>query len=690
MALSTTIGTQALLQLGVLLGDIAVVVNIAKKFGNWFGVSRNDQDLLELLGEPEALKRKSVVDSPKMTSMYPHLDAIYRGQHIRNEQKMIGKAGVEGYQWLTWFMIVTVAALDTCLPPEKTLELVGDLFQQILENEQDASGMRVLLETNVESWRSAGKVSSASKNVCDHFNKAWRQLKMPEAILELNHAEYDEMKHFLEIFMVGQEDEFLCVSATTYAAAKAIEHAGICMLKTNTADHVAREENLKLGPDDKPPRERELHVKPSSSRGSSQLGVSGSLARRSTVLRSQMVSYPTGKPEAMIETIGVQRRTKNFMEILWKKGAEAGQKLRLRAATNGPFDSNREFSYKLVDDHEVSKRPSFEVNDLVRRVLPCDSQHLLESVEELAAEWEATQWEWINQHTGLEYLDRNPAIGGDQAEYMSLFASTQALVFGFYYALLGQLVHFEHVSPNAFLRGVWGDGGTIFLAMCIKFGKELRSAYGAGRTHVLHMLSTMYGGRQRAYPGSRRNLLAVFGPISVVAWPLFRTTDQPQEIAKFVILDLPIINLMGDEDGELYAGTGSALHFSGPEQETTTVRAHGPTNEWEVYPSMGRVLKNGGPGVVMAAQCGWRLVGWFNPTAAETMFLSTAYLDKMHDQESDYEDHGEVEALEVTDAHWQKATGFYAATGHEVCIATDDMTAAFGRIEAQESGVIIA
>jgi hypothetical protein len=35
------------------------------------------------------------------------------------------------------------------------------------------------------------------------------------------------------------------------------------------------------------------------------------------------------------------------------------------------------------------------------------------------------------------------------------------------------------------------------------------------------------------------------------------------------------------------------------------------------------------------------------------------------------------------------AAGFYGAAGEEVSIATDDVALAFGRLEAQESGVMI-
>jgi hypothetical protein len=116
----------------------------------------------------------------------------------------------------------------------------------------------------------------------------------------------------------------------------------------------------------------------------------------------------------------------------------------------------------------------------------------------------------------------------------------------------------------------------------------------------------------------------------------------------------------------------------------------------------------------MAALCGKRLVGWFNPLAADISFLSSAYL-----RESRSED--DVVAFEVKDEHWVNgealqpdpghvdfafgvvhshgspslryaAAGFYAETGEEVVVArsASEFSGAFGRIEAQGQGIVIA
>ncbi|KAM7188253.1 hypothetical protein V8F20_010630 [Naviculisporaceae sp. PSN 640] len=134
---------------------------------------------------------------------------------------------------------------------------------------------------------------------------------------------------------------------------------------------------------------------------------------------------------------------------------------------------------------------------------------------------------------------------------------------------------------------------------------------------------------------------------------------------------------------------------------------------------MGKAFRGGGPGVVMVARCEGRLVGWFNPAAAETIFLSSSYCQPLHVGEQDFVGDTCVDGFEILDRDWQQglvprsteanvdakvgvvhssgcpalryaAAGFYGGVGEEVAIATDDINFALGRVEAQETGVVIA
>ncbi|KAF2690287.1 hypothetical protein K458DRAFT_413093 [Lentithecium fluviatile CBS 122367] len=127
---------------------------------------------------------------------------------------------------------------------------------------------------------------------------------------------------------------------------------------------------------------------------------------------------------------------------------------------------------------------------------------------------------------------------------------------------------------------------------------------------------------------------------------------------------------------------------------------------------MGVSVEGGLNGVVMAAKCSGRLVGWFSPLAADVVFLSTAYVAVDQEAAPDDYETATVRGLEITDQDWQDgrlprsdcyrvvqawgcaplryaSAGIFASLREEVAVATGNLEIAFGRIEAQGSGVVI-
>jgi hypothetical protein len=214
-------------------------------------------------------------------------------------------------------------------------------------------------------------------------------------------------------------------------------------------------------------------------------------------------------------------------------------------------------------------------------------------------------------------------------------------------------------------------------------------------------------------------LVGVLGPISLLSLPLIHTTNDPNEISRIAVVDLPIVDLNADSaDGDLMASEGLGLGFAYPSEhdQATGISQHAsPSHEWTVHPYMSIAL--GGQNtssVVGAARCGKRLVGWFNPLAADISFLSSAYLRESYSE-------GVVNAFEIKDEHWETgktlqpdparpgfqfgvvrshnsprlryaAAGFYAEKGAEIAIArtSREFTGAFDRLQAQDQGIVIA
>ena len=283
------------------------------------------------------------------------------------------------------------------------------------------------------------------------------------------------------------------------------------------------------------------------------------------------------------------------------------------------------------------------------------------------------------------------------------------------------LVSLKFVNKDVFFRGLWGFGSTTFLGMCAHFSSALQGAVqSVSRTHILYMLATMYDGRQKSYSAitSSAGLVGILGSISVLALPLLSPSDNPEEIARFAVIDLPVIDLMSDSH-ELYSHQYSSIDFTHAAAPPRQIEPHGSHRNWSVHAKEGKIFGEASNDVMMAARCDGRLVGWFGPLAADFTFLSSCYQDPRHTNDEHYEENFVFNGFDIVDEDWQKcqvqrplqqdlndqiglthsrgssmlryaATGFFANAGEEIAIATDDIEAAFGRVDAQGAGIVIA
>ncbi|KAK8103235.1 hypothetical protein PG984_016381 [Apiospora sp. TS-2023a] len=724
MSLSITAGANALLQIGVSLSDIALVIRNGRTFGNWLRVKANDQDLFEaLMEEPETpLKRKGIVEPSKMESRYSKTEFIYQSGRVSTSSQPPQRADQSQDSELprsnssrktsdtpdlrpfSWLMIIIVTALDICMAHDRIIEFIVELLAITLDNAEAENSLRVSLGVNIESWRSAGKVRGMAFSILRVYRSVWRNYGNSDAIPQLNASEDYEAKRFLKCLLENDTNSFTCYSVSTLAIAKAIQACGVSI----TVDCKRAYESQLMVAYDKD--------------GTFPFGEAGD--PRSTY-QTEMISYPAGQPHSMIQAINTKQATKDEMDVSWKLGAKAASELTLVAISQLPYSAHlsEAVCYELAENSaQYSRRYPPEVLMFSNKAFACKTQSILESLRLLfEGVLDSSEKEWLETHAGLEYLLRGNTESPKSDGMESLWLRYQSLVFGFYYKLLEPLVCLDFLATkDAYFRGVWGRNSTTFLAMCTQFGHELRTEEKVSRTHVAHMLAAMYGGRPKVHNlrSSRHNLLGVLGTTSVLALHLLRPSDKPQELARFAVLDLPIVHLVPEDDGDLYASSSYSIRFGAPSPAVKEIRqSRVPGNKWSIHSSMASVFAGGVPGVVLGARCDGRLAGWFSPAAADTLFLSSAYL--RNDENGQDSSDECVKGFEVLEADFQTgvipsparaendfttfgvvhsagsavfryaAAGFYGGAGDEVVIANGNMSEAFGRIEMQGSGIII-
>jgi hypothetical protein len=732
MALSIVAGTNGLIQLGLSISDLALLIDQGKKVGNFIRAGQNDNDLFDVLDEDReaVLRRGGLVDAREMEKRWPTLQFVHQGVKVKGKivqslqfdspvqgsnhrrKKSNTEDGVDSF---TWVMVAITSALDECLPSSYIQELLIQVFVEVLDRNDDiALALRVHIKRNIESWRSFGCTRDIAHSIKKQMRKSLSIVESGQlpilAVPQLNAAETEDMKNVLVWLLKGESMAFNAMSPITFSIAEAWKEVG-----------------LDLCTDGNPVRESQARVVYCAETGSSWKLTSRAFSTpRGLGSYSLQISWPRDKPESMIDALGVGRALENAMYKAWQYGKDAAVPLELVGEADGPFENEKEvyYSLRVSDDARVHKRYDPHIGMLADQGLPADTEKLHDGLERILEGEPADSLRWLLSHVAQEYLLRVDNVEViREPQYSSVYFKYQALLFGFYYELLRQLLSFDFdlVETTAFFHGIWGTHSMTFLAMCTQLGRCLRRDERASRAHILYVLAAMYNGRRKIFNTSSTlpRLVGVLGPISLLALPLIHTTDDPSEISKIAVVDLPIVDLNADSaDGDLMASEGGGLKFEYPSEHchtTAMVQPSRSAHEWTVHPYMSVAL--GGQntsGVVMAARCGKRLVGWFNPIAADISFLSTAYLTKSYSAE-------EVVAFEVQDEHWQAgkalqphperpgfqfgvvhshgspslryaAAGFYAEKGEEVAIArsSGEFSGAFDRLQAQDRGIVIA
>jgi hypothetical protein len=732
MAVSIVAGTNGLIQLGLSISDLALLIDQGKKVGNFIRAGQNDNDLFEVINEDREaiLKRGGLVDARDMEKRWPTMNFVHQGVKVKGKivqspqfrslaqesnhgrKRNDNQNGVDSF---TWVMVAITSALDECLPSYYIQELLIQVFAEVLDRSDDvAPALGVHIKRNIESWRSFGCTREIAHSIKKQMRKSLSsgvsgQLPIL-AVPQLNRAEIGDMKNMLVWLLNGETTAFKAMSPITYSISEAWKTVG-----------------LDLCTDGNPVRESQGCVTYSAEIGElwklTSTSISIPRGLRSQVLQ---ISWPRNKPESMIDALGVARSSEDAMYKAWQYGKDAAIPLEWQGEADGPYENTKEvfYSLRVSDDAQVHRRYDPHIGMLADQGFPADTEKTHDALERILEGEPPDSSRWLLNHVAQDYLLRVDNFDVmREPQYNSVFFKYQALIFGFYYELLGQLLSFDFdlVEPTAFFHGIWGVYSTTFLAMCTQLGRCLRRDKRASRAHILYVLAAMYNGRRKIFNTSSTlpRLVGVLGPISLLTLPMIHTTDDPSKICKIAVVDLPIVDLSADNaDGDLMASEGGGIDLESASEHchtTTVVQPTSPAQEWIVHPYMSIALggQNTG-GVVMAARCGKRLVGWFNPLAADISFLSTAYLTRSYSEE-------EVVAFEMQDEHWEAgkllqpdpdrpgfqfgvvrshgspslryaAAGFYAERGEEVAIArsSSEFCGAFDRLQAQDRGIVIA
>lgn len=164
MSLSVLAGAGGLTSIGVGAGDIATLLTLGQRLGNWFTAPKGDADFLAMLEEDEAsiLTRRGTIDMGHFKQRWcKSIRLLANGVPQRSEGKAVEKL-IEVSSKFTVSMMCIVAALDEFATASTVQNICKLLLRRLIPSTEVMEDLLISqIRVRISAWRSAGTVSAA-------------------------------------------------------------------------------------------------------------------------------------------------------------------------------------------------------------------------------------------------------------------------------------------------------------------------------------------------------------------------------------------------------------------------------------------------------------------------------------------------------------------------------------------------
>lgn len=167
----------------------------------------------------------------------------------------------------------------------------------------------------------------------------------------------------------NQGSPFRCMSAASYACARAMERVGLDLAALKPRDKRQHREGLFIV----------TYVDTNTSLHHTAQGLGGDVSST----HAQVISYQCGHPEAMIETLQASRGCRNAMAEMWEHGRLAAQHFRLEGEADLPYSADKDFFYKLEGEDVETQRFYNLTGIIASQAFPFRSQRIQVALEAL-------------------------------------------------------------------------------------------------------------------------------------------------------------------------------------------------------------------------------------------------------------------------------------------------------------------
>ena len=570
MSLQISAGHGSLLALGMGLADVVTLITLAQRLGNWWSATSGDVNFLDMLDEDEneILRRRGLVDMLRFNKRW--------GKSVKlladgRPQILTGPKVEEALGEMSRFtaiMTSIVAVLYEFMEERRVkpvLKLL--LIRLVLPSDRGQDLLASQLTNRLNSWRSNARV----RGLTTHCQRTRSRLQQQGLLLD-GFLPYEERNHVadaLHWLLAGDTERYITSSSDIAGLVICLEHLGFDAVGVELPDQAPPERGCRL------------IYKPSSVVGSTKHNYRAA----ARLVRPPSTTVSLMNPQESLASFPISSKAGNRCRLAWNAGAQAAKYVTVRVVipTQAQVQDADDLHYKFLNLGSECKRVNTEIFALADAHGLVLNQELCEGLDEVLSKESNETLNWVKCQTdktalSVPHMDHYWRTSSIMIEAFTVF---QAFCMGYYYTVFLTIVDTSTLEVST-VDGSWGFCQRELLTQmrqyCHKAAKD-----GLSRQDVIKILTSLLFSHTTYISLSSREqwCLGVVGNRTLLANSLINVCRLPDDIGRFVLLDVDVGGIPTNVQGLIMPGVAEKFTHSMTEKAITEKpREQGPDVDW--------------------------------------------------------------------------------------------------------------
>ncbi|KAI9663293.1 MAG: hypothetical protein M1821_008341 [Bathelium mastoideum] len=570
MSIQFNAGGKGLIALGIGAGDVASIVGMGRRIGNWYNATSGDDEFLDLLGEDtlSLLRRKGLIEPKAFNKRWgKELALLANGKPMvfKNEEaeKVTEQTPIGRF---TAVMMCVVTALDTFTTSKTARNILRNVLKELFRTtDQGEDVLATQYPQRLSSWRSMACLRGLTTKA-----SALRQHFLEEAIVMdgfMPEGESKPMEDFLVWLLSDVTDTFTTASSDIAAAGSCLVSLGIDVLTVHGLEAGSPDAACRLIYDPKSIVSSNYEQK-IQSRAITMMG------------RWLTATVSLVHPEECVTHFPTPFEVHNRCRQAWQGGEKAAEFVALGVVPPKEISQNvvhdlqvpPDVRYAVIDRGSAPQRVSGKLQSLAQPYGLVINDEFLQQLKGCVGRLSDATLDWLDA-TNLDNAKVTREMEVDYAEFrdeekIHNYCVLQSFCMGYYYSVFGRLVDTSSLRIPV-VEGHWGFRSLEFLEfMRFSFWKEVD--LGPQRFHKTISRQTMIEVLGRLFLNKDINLstsdgtealdrtgdwcLGAVAKRTLVANSLINPCYHPGDIGRFVLLDVDVGNVPRDPNGLIRPG----------------------------------------------------------------------------------------------------------------------------------------